>query len=364
MLSYRHAFHAGNHADVLKHLVMLQLLDYLTQKDKALYVVDTHAGAGAYDLKSEYAKKLAEYRGGIGRLWDVPAADLPPALADYVARVREFNAGAGNGSDALTHYPGSPWLAWKALRDIDRLRLYELHTTDSRLLASNFKEAGRQVQVNAGDGLAGMKAQLPPPSRRALVLIDPSYEVKTDYQEIVRALQDALKRFATGTYAIWYPCLNRPESRQFADKLKRLPANDWLHVSLHVRAPDADGFGMAGSGMFILNPPWTLAATLKEVMPKLVELLAEEGEAGAGARFVLESGEGGTMGDTPERPERVRPTVFNPRNSGFPGKTAPARSGQKPGQPAGKPGSRPQTPRNPAATPRPPRKGPGGRSGA
>jgi len=355
MLSYRHAFHAGNHADVLKHLVMLQLLDYLTQKDKPLYVVDTHAGAGAYDLKSDYARKLAEYQGGIGRLWNLPAEQLPPALADYVRRVRDFN-----GDGALSHYPGSPWLAWKALRDIDRLRLYELHSTDSRLLASNFQEAGRQVQVNAGDGLAGMKAQLPPPSRRGLVLIDPSYEVKTDYQDIIRALQDALKRFSTGTYAIWYPCLNRPESRQFPDKLKRLPAKDWLHVALHVRAADADGFGMAGSGMFILNPPWTLAAAMKEVLPVLVQHLAEEGDAGKGARFILESGEGGSLGDTPVRPERVRPTVFNPRNSGaVPGKTP-----QRPGRPAGKPGNPPQTPRNPAATPRPPRKGPGGRSGA
>lgn len=371
MLSYRHAFHAGNHADVLKHLVLLQLLDYLTQKDKALYVIDTHAGAGAYDLKSDYAKKLAEFQGGIGRLWEVPPADLPPALADYVARIRQFNGNEANGP--LRLYPGSPWLAQQGLRDIDRLRLYELHSTDARLLAANFKDAGRQVQVTSGDGLAGMKALLPPPSRRALVLIDPSYEVKTDYATIYKSLQDALQRFATGTYAVWYPCLNRPESRQFADRLKRLPAKDWLHVSLHVRSPDADGFGMAGSGMFILNPPWTLAATLKEVLPRLVELLAEEGDAGKGAHFVLESDAGGTLGDTPLRPERARPTVFNPRGSaGFPSNTAgrkapraPAASaGQKPGRPAGKPGNPPQSPRNPAATPRPPRKGPSGRSGA
>ena len=345
MLSYRHAFHAGNHADVLKHLVLLQLLDYLTQKDKALYVIDTHAGAGAYDLKSDYAKKLGEYQGGIGRLWDLPAASLPPALADYVAKVRQFNGPEAQGP--LRLYPGSPWLAQQGLRDIDRLRLYELHTTDSRLLTTNFKDAGRQVQVTAGDGLAGMKALLPPPSRRALVLIDPSYEVKTDYAGIYKALQDALTRFATGTYAVWYPCLNRPESRQFPDRLKRLPAKDWLHVSLHVRAPDADGFGMAGSGMFILNPPWTLKAALQEVLPRLAELLAEQPGSG---RFVIESGSGGSLGDTLVRPERVRPTVFNPRGSA-------AAPGQKPGRPAGNRQNQPRTQHSPAATQRPPRKG-------
>jgi 23S rRNA (adenine2030-N6)-methyltransferase len=277
MLSYRHAFHAGNHADVLKHFVQMQLLHYLAQKDKPFWVIDTHAGAGCYELDRGYAAKNAEYESGIARLWQ--AGGLPAALADYVALVKGLNP-----DGQLKLYPGSPLVSQQLLRDQDRLRLFELHPSDFELLAQNFAERDKQVIVQKADGFGALKALLPPPPRRALVLIDPPYEEKQDYARVVDALQEGLKRFANGIYAVWYPCLQREESARLPEKLKRLPVKSWLQVELHVQSPAADGFGMHGSGMFVLNPPWTLHATLQEVMPKLLALLGQD----AGARFVLE----------------------------------------------------------------------------
>ncbi|HAN56595.1 MAG TPA: 23S rRNA (adenine(2030)-N(6))-methyltransferase RlmJ [Betaproteobacteria bacterium] len=277
MLSYRHAFHAGNHADVLKHLVLMQLLDYFNQKDKPYWAIDTHAGAGVYALDTGYAMQNAEYQTGIARL--LARDDLPAALAAYVGLVRQLNPTA-----ALRVYPGSPWIAQHLLREQDQLRLFELHPTDSQHLSANFADAGRRVKVQNIDGFAGLKANLPPAPRRGLVLIDPSYEEKQDYQRVPAALKDALKRFATGTYAVWYPLLQRHESQHFVAALKNVQAKAWLNVSLTVHTPKADGFGMHGSGMFIVNPPWTLRASLQAVMPYLVKVLGQDGGAG----FVLE----------------------------------------------------------------------------
>jgi 23S rRNA (adenine2030-N6)-methyltransferase len=277
MLSYRHAFHAGNHADVLKHLILIQIAQYLGEKPTPFWIIDSHAGAGRYALESAHASKLAEYRDGIGRLWT--AKGLPPAAAEYVDFVRLLNP-----DGQLRHYPGSPWLASQLLRAGDRLRLYDLHSSDVKLLQECFSGAGRQVMVTAGDGFAGLKAILPPPPRRALVLIDPSYETRDDYVNVVKGLQDALKRFPTGTYALWYPMLSKPDSQKLAGKLKRLEAGDWLHATLEVRAPAKDGYGMHGSGMFIINPPWTLEKTLRETLPVVSALLAQ----GEGAKFTLE----------------------------------------------------------------------------
>jgi len=278
MLSYRHAFHAGNHADVLKHLILLQIAEYMAEKPAPFWIIDTHAGAGRYALESAHASKLAEYKDGIGRLWE--AKGLPPAAKDYVDMVRQLNP-----DGQLRHYPGSPWLARQMLRDSDRLRLYEMHTTDARLLLECFKGTGREVAITDGDGFIGLKAILPPPPRRGLVLIDPSYETKGDYTAVVKALQESLKRFPTGTYALWYPMLSKLESRQLPEKLKRLGCSNWLHATLEVKAPAKDGFGMNGSGMFVINPPWTLEKKLHETLPKLTELLAQ----GPGAKYTLES---------------------------------------------------------------------------
>lgn len=292
MFSYRHAFHAGNHADVLKHMLLLQLLQHLGQKDAPYMFIDTHAGAGMYALEDKYAQQSGEYEQGIARLWQ--RHDLPPLAAQYVELIKRFNPGGG-----LRFYPGSPYCAEKMLREQDKLRLFELHPSDSKILSNNFsrleKQAeaqgqrparGKRVIVSKSDGFAGLKALLPPPSRRGLVLIDPPYEDKSDYRKVQLALEDALARFATGIYAVWYPVLRRPESRQLPDRLKRLPANGWLHATLTVGGPTADGFGLRGSGMFVLNPPWTLEPLLREAMPYLARVLAQD----AGAGFTLESG--------------------------------------------------------------------------
>jgi 23S rRNA (adenine2030-N6)-methyltransferase len=278
MLSYRHAFHAGNHADVLKHVVLVHLLHYLTQKDKPLWFVDTHAGAAVHALDEGYATKNAEYESGIVRLW--PRDDLPQAVADYVAQVRMLNS-----DGALRRYPGSPQFALQLLRPQDRLRMFELHSTESQLLQQYFRDDSPRAIVQAGDGFAGLQSVLPPPSRRALVLIDPSYEDKGDYRQVPAALRDAQKRFRAGVYAIWYPQVQRRESRQLPDLLKQLQHKDWLHATLTVKKPEASGFGLHGSGMFILNPPWLLPKALDLVMPYLAKVLAQDAAAG----FSLES---------------------------------------------------------------------------
>jgi 23S rRNA (adenine2030-N6)-methyltransferase len=293
MLSYRHAFHAGNHADVLKHVVTMQLLSYLNQKDAPYMYIDTHAGAGVYALDGGYAAKNAEYETGISKLWD--RKDLPPALADYVKLIKSLNP-----SGKMRYYPGSPYCADKTMREQDRLRLFELHPSDAKILQENFSKLeahaaeqgqrpatrGKRVLIQRGDGFLGLKALLPPPSRRGLILIDPPYEDKGDYKRVKDTLEDALKRFATGTYAVWYPVLQRMESRQMPDKLKRLPGNGWLNVTLSISTPSPDGFGLHSSGMFVINPPWTLEPLLRELMPYLVEKLGRD----SGAGFTLETG--------------------------------------------------------------------------
>lgn len=293
MLSYRHAFHAGNHADVLKHVVLIQLLHYLGQKETPCMYIDTHAGAGVYALDAAYAAKNAEYETGIARLWD--RKDLPPPVAEYVQLIKSMNP-----SGKMRYYPGSPYCADKVLREQDRLRLFELHPSDSKILEDNFRKLeahaaaqgvrptarGKRVMIQKGDGFIGLKALLPPPSRRGLILVDPPYEDKDDYRRVKETLSDALTRFATGTYAVWYPLLQRMESRQLPDKLKRLPANSWLNVTLSISMPSPDGFGLHSSGMFILNPPWTLEPMLRKIMPYLVSVLGRD----KGANFTLESG--------------------------------------------------------------------------
>ena len=296
MLSYRHAFHAGNHADVLKHLVLILLLKYLGQKEAPYMYIDTHSGAGVYALDSDYASKNAEFETGIAKLWE--RTDLPQAVAEYVALVKSLNP-----SGKMRYYPGSPYCADRVMREEDRLRLFELHPADGKLLADNFrkleqhaaeqgrrpKARGKRVMIERANGFDGLKALLPPPSRRGLVLIDPPYEDKSDYRSVATTLADALKRFATGTYAVWYPVLQRMESRQLPEKLKQLPAADWLNVTLSVSTPSPDGFGLHSSGMFIINPPWTLEADLRAVMPYLVEALGSD----EGAGYTLQTGQSG-----------------------------------------------------------------------
>ncbi len=303
MLSYRHAFHAGNHADVLKHFIAIQLLNYMGQKEAPFMYIDTHAGAGLYALDTGYAAKNAEYETGIAKLWE--SKDLPAPLKEYVQLIKGLNP-----SGKLRYYPGSPFCAEPLVRLEDRLRFFEMHPSDVKILQENvrkrelhqaeqgIKAKGKRIMIMAGDGFEGLKALLPPQQRRALVLIDPPYEDKRDYKKVKDTLVDALQRFPGGTYAVWYPVLQRQESREFSRKLSQLPAESWLHVTLSVSKAMPDGFGLHSSGMYIINPPWTMEAMLKEVMPYLVKALGSD----ADAKFTLETGQGAApVGRKPAR---------------------------------------------------------------
>ena len=271
MLAYQHGYHAGNHADVLKHVVLLLLLRHMARKDKGCRIVDTHAGAGLYDLQSQAALKNAEFEHGIGRLWD--HADPPAPVADYLQKVRALNEGP-----LLQRYPGSPWLAHALLRPQDQLRLFELHPGEHRALQA-WADSARGVQVHAADGFAALKSQLPPPTRRALVLIDPSYEGHADYPRVLEAVRDALRRFADGTYMVWYPLVAKPGAAELVRGLQALAPRGWLHARLQVQPTDALGFGLAGSGVLVINPPYTLATQLQATLPWLAHTLARSRDA-------------------------------------------------------------------------------------
>lgn len=282
MFSYRHAFHAGNHADVLKHVVLIQLLRHLAQKETPFWVVDTHAGAGVYALDSTWATTRSEFAGGIGRLWE--RKDAPAPVSEYLELVRSMNP-----DGRMRVYPGSPFIALRLMREQDRLRLFELHVNEGKALLNNItedeREATRRTVVMQSDGFAGLKALLPPPPRRALILMDPSYEDKEDYARVGSTLRDALTRFPTGCYAIWYPQVHRREPFELARKLTRMPGVRWLHATLTVSAPPADGLGLFGSGMFVVNPPWTLEGAMRSALPYLTKVLGQDRDA----RFELQA---------------------------------------------------------------------------
>jgi len=297
MFSYRHAFHAGNHADVLKHLTLVSILQYMGQKDTGFTVVDTHAGAGVYRLDQEHARTSAESDAGVLRLHAAAKTargagqPLPAGVQDYLDQVQHFNSGG-----ELRTYPGSPWISQALLRPQDKLKLFEVHPTDARLLERQVSELGKgkQIEVLRRDGFTGLKALLPTPTRRGLVLMDPSYELKTDYAAVLEALEDALRRFPTGTYAIWYPVIARPEAHALARKLKALGTRlqrPWVQAELNIGLTPTEGTStkvaqgraqtsMRASGMHIINPPFTLAQTLRESLPWVLQALREPNGAG------------------------------------------------------------------------------------
>lgn len=293
MFSYRHAFHAGNHADVLKHTVLIAILQHLTLKETALMAFDTHAGAGLYRLDGDYAQTSAEALEGIGKLQDLKDP-VPAALQAYLDVVDSFNT-----QKPWKVYPGSPFIIQKFLRERDKLKAYEIHPTDAKTLSANIAqlEVGRQVAVLREDGFEGVRKLLPPPSRRGLLLCDPSYEMKNDYARIPAMVSDALQRFATGTYAVWYPIIPRAEAHDLPKRLKTLAQRTnrpWLHATLTVKSSkitqDDKGQdirpGLPASGMFVINPPHTLKDALKDTLPFLVKVLGQD----SNAAFGLESG--------------------------------------------------------------------------
>jgi 23S rRNA (adenine2030-N6)-methyltransferase len=271
MLSYRHAFHAGGIADVLKHATLAFVLRHLTGKPKPLYLLDTHAGAGSYDLTSPMAARTGEFKAGIGRLLEAAELEPVPALvADYLSIVR-----AANEPGRLTRYPGSPAILRQLMRPEDRLELAELHGTDHAALAAGLDRVPR-VRLAGEDGLAMLDARMPPPERRGLVLIDPSYEVKTEAAATVAALGKAWRRFRTGVFLLWYPVIERARTEAMLEALGRTGIQNRLRLEL-CHLPDAAGRGMTGSGLIVVNPPWTLQAAAAAALPWLARTLGASG---------------------------------------------------------------------------------------
>ena len=282
MFSYRHAFHAGNHADVLKHTILIALLRYLTRKEVALTVIDTHAGAGLYRLDGDTAEASGEAEEGVFELlrrMGSMQGDLAADLHAYLELVAGFNP-----SGTLTRYPGSPFIVQRLLREQDRLKLFELNPADARSLRLNVAqlEAGRQIQHSMEDGFEASRKYLPPPSRRGLVLIDPSYEIKSDYGRVASYVADMLKLFAIGTFMVWYPVIPRAEAHDLPRKLKNLAlraGKPWLDAKLAIKSgkPAAgQRGGLAESGVFVINPPFTLKSGLEQALPQMVSLMGQD----------------------------------------------------------------------------------------
>ena len=281
-MNYRHAFHAGNFADVLKHVVLMMLVEHLKKKASPFFYLDTHAGRGAYDLSDAQAQRSGEYKTGIGRLLDLPVSSLPPEVAGYVGLVR---ASAGKGHSAITAYPGSPVIVARLRRTNDRMVLMETLPKEAGALRSSL---GRQrlVSVIESDGYAALKAHLPPRENRGVVLIDPPYESDLEFDRVLAGLEVAHERWPTGMYCVWYPLTDRAGPVRFYRDLERSGIRRVLDVHLTVLPNDAQ-VGMGGAGLVIVNPPWQLDERLKELLPQLHRLLSPEGLGGTSVAWLV-----------------------------------------------------------------------------
>jgi 23S rRNA (adenine2030-N6)-methyltransferase len=281
-MNYRHAYHAGNFADVLKHVVLIMLVEHLKKKPAPFFYLDTHAGRGLYDLSEAQAQRSGEYKNGIGRVLDAPAATLPAEISAYAKLVRES---AGKGHSAITAYPGSPLIVAMLRRPTDRLVLMETHSKEAGALRVAVGKA-KLVSVLETDGYAALKAQLPPRENRGLVLIDPPYESDLEFDRVLAGLELAHERWPLGTYCIWYPLTDRAGPLRFHRELERSGIRKVLDVQLNVLPADAQ-VGMAGAALMIVNPPWTLDERLKELLPQLHKLLAPEGLGGTSVEWLV-----------------------------------------------------------------------------
>jgi len=279
-MNYRHAFHAGNFADVLKHVVLMMLVEHLKKKPAPFFFLDTHAGGGTYDLSLGESQRSGEYKNGIGRLLEFPEATLPAAVAGYVRLVKDC---AGPGRSAITAYPGSPTIVAKLRRPDDRLVLAETHAREAQSLRALL---GRQklVSVLESDGYAAVKAQLPPRENRGLVLIDPPYESDLEFDRILAALETGHERWPTGTFCVWYPLTERAAPLRFRRNLERSGIRKVLDCTLSVMPADTP-VAMHGSGLVIVNPPWLLDERLAELLPDLHRLLAPDGAGGTSVEW-------------------------------------------------------------------------------
>lgn len=268
-MNYRHAFHAGNFADVLKHVALCELLRLLTAKDKKLFVLDTHAGAGGYDLGGASASRTREAERGVMQLLTASRAGMPGAVARYLAAVTAYDRKFGRSSESLKHYPGSPRLVRAALRPGDRLIACELHPQE--LLALKREFAGdRAVVVRDEDGYHAIKALLPPAERRGLILIDPPFEVANEFDLVLRAVRHGLRRFATGCYAIWYPIKDETAVAKFLAALA-----DRKPLRLELRVPGPQG-KLAGCGVAVINPPWKFEVAMREALTWIATALGAD----------------------------------------------------------------------------------------
>lgn len=278
MFGYRHNFHAGNYADVVKHITLTALLQALQQKPKPFYLQDSHGGIGIYDLTSDESQKNSEYLSGISRLWQ--AENPPAAVQTYLNIVRSFNSGG-----ELRHYPGSPRLGHALLRADDRMVITELNSADCELLKEEFKRE-RQVTVHQQDAYQGIKAYLPPTERRGVVLIDPAYERKDEYERLIRGLQQGYRRWPTGIYAIWYPLMSSATRERWLSALKESGIRKIVTAELTIKPLQAEKT-LCGSGMIIINPPWQLDQQLKNELEWLWPLLSETREGGVNVEWLV-----------------------------------------------------------------------------
>lgn len=268
-MNYRHTYHAGSFADVFKHVVLTLLIKHLLQKEKGFCYLETHAGCGCYNLFSEASQRTKEYRSGIQSLWS-ENLKLPAEITDYLAIVKNLNP-----DNQLKYYPGSPLIARQFLRPQDRMVLAELHPEEAEQLKHNFAR-DKQVAVHVIDGYQALKAFIPPKENRGLVLIDPPYEKPDETGQALDALKTALKHWANGTYAVWYPIKDRQQANKFLNKLHELANKEMLVTELSIYHEDSP-MSLNGSGMAIINPPWQLDEQLKSLLPELWRLLSPNG---------------------------------------------------------------------------------------
>lgn len=277
-MNYRHVYHAGNFADVVKHAVLSRLVEYLKRKDKAFRVIDTHAGIGLYDLSSEQARKTGEWHDGIGRLMDAALpAESADLLAPYLDAVRAVNPAGG-----IEKYPGSPLIARHLLRKQDRLSAIELHPEDARTLADLF-EGDFQTRVTELDGWLALGAHLPPKEKRGLVLVDPPFEIGGEFDRLVDGLKKAHRRWPGGIFALWYPVKDRKAVAAFREGLADSGIPKIMDIEFYIRPPSSEP-RLDGTGMVVVNPPYQLESELRTMLPVLNKILAE----GAGASWSVE----------------------------------------------------------------------------
>jgi 23S rRNA (adenine2030-N6)-methyltransferase len=274
MLSYQHGYHAGNFADVVKHIGLTRLLKYLILKDKPLFYLETHSGKGWYDLKHKQSEKTKEYQEGIQKLWS-NKQHLPPVIEDYMQIINQINP-----TEKLLYYPGSPFIVINTLRKQDRMYFCELHSGEFAALGQ-LPHLNKKVHFSHSDGIMALKSLLPPPEKRGLIFIDPSFELKEEYQEIPRALKNAYTRFSTGVFCLWYPLVNQKLTDKLNREMKAIKAKNTVHLEFKLNQTASEG--MFGCGLWVINPPFTFAQEMKKALTALNTYLGS-----GGASYIIE----------------------------------------------------------------------------